>query len=59
MARQPLSCLRKVHFVGAADPGPTDLSAAPSLSASGTTYEQFNFGNPNDTSFLLLQYVAP
>ena len=44
---------------GAADPGPTDLSAAPSLSASGTTYEQFDFGNPNDTAFLLLQYAAP
>jgi hypothetical protein len=44
---------------GAADPGPTDLSAAPSLSATGTTYEQFNFGNPNDLELEVLEYISP
>ena len=44
---------------GAADPGPTDLTAAPNLSAVGTTYEQFGFSNPNDTSFEILIYTNP
>jgi len=44
---------------GAADPGSTDLSAATSLSAVGTTYEQFDFLNPNDLSFLLLVFSNP
>ncbi|MCG8433446.1 MAG: pre-peptidase C-terminal domain-containing protein [Gammaproteobacteria bacterium] len=35
---------------GAADPGGTDLSAAASLSVSGTTYEQFAIGNDFDLS---------
>jgi hypothetical protein len=33
---------------GAADPGETDLSAAPLQSVVGTTYEQFGFGDPFD-----------
>ena len=44
---------------GAPDPGPTDVSAASSLSAVGTTYEQFGFSNPNDLSFELLIYTNP
>ena len=44
---------------GAADPGPTDLSAAPSLSAAGTTYEQFDGGNPNDLELEVLEYISP
>lgn len=42
---------------GAADPGPTDLSAAAVLSATGVTYELFNAGNPNDLTGLTLSYV--
>ncbi|MDJ0908083.1 MAG: pre-peptidase C-terminal domain-containing protein [Woeseiaceae bacterium] len=41
----------------AADPGPTDLSEATSLSADGTTYELFNFSNTNDLSWKLLIYT--
>ncbi len=44
---------------GAPDPGPTDLSTATGLSAVGTTYEQFNFGNPNDLSSTQLDYSNP
>ena len=40
----------------AADPGPTDLSEATSLSGVGTTYEQFDFINTNDLSWRLLIY---
>jgi hypothetical protein len=39
----------------AANPGPTDLSAAGALSAVGTTYEQF-FG-PADLSGVTLNYA--
>ena len=41
---------------GAADPGETDLSANPSQSASGTTYEQFSFGDPTDLSGVTVDY---
>ena len=44
---------------GAPDPGPTDLSNALDLSAVGTTYEQFNFGNPNDLDSAILIYTNP
>ncbi|MGH8495991.1 MAG: pre-peptidase C-terminal domain-containing protein [Gammaproteobacteria bacterium] len=33
---------------GAADPGPSDLSSSPTWPVTGTTYEQFTFGSPND-----------
>lgn len=39
---------------GTADPGPTDLSTAPALPVSGTTYEVFGSGNDNDLSDSLL-----
>ncbi len=41
---------------GASDPGSTDLSAAPTLSAIGTTYELFDSDNPNDLSGVILDY---
>ncbi len=44
---------------GAVDPGATDLSGAAGLSAVGTTYEQFDFLNPNDLSFQLLIFTNP
>ena len=43
---------------GAADPGPTDLSAAPNQSNATTVYEQFNFGNPNDLAELTINYAT-
>lgn len=42
---------------GAADPGPTDLSAAPNQSNAGTVYEQFTFADPNDLTGLILSYT--
>ena len=42
---------------GAADPGSTDLSAAPAQSNAGTVYEQFSFGDPNDLSNLIISYT--
>ena len=42
---------------GVADPGVTDLSANPAQSATGTTYEQFTFGNPNDLSGITVDYT--
>ncbi len=42
---------------GAADPGATDLSGGGPFSATGTTYEQFNVGNPNDLSGIVFSYV--
>ncbi len=41
---------------GAADPGATDLSANPSQPATGTTYEAFGFGNPNDLDNASLEF---
>lgn len=41
---------------GAADPGATDLSASPSQPVAGTTYELFDFGNPNDLSGASLDF---
>jgi hypothetical protein len=41
---------------GAADPGPTDLSAGGPYDKSGTTYEQFNFGNPFDLGDSVLNF---
>ncbi len=43
---------------GAVDPGPTDLSANPLQSTSGTVYELFNSGNPNDLANTDLFFVA-
>ncbi|MEM1438368.1 MAG: hypothetical protein AAF545_08550 [Pseudomonadota bacterium] len=42
---------------GVADPGPTDLSAAPNQSNAGTVYEQFDFANPNDLADLIISYT--
>ena len=42
---------------GAADPGETDLSSAGFIPASGTSYEQFGFGDENDLSNTTLQLV--
>ena len=42
---------------GAADPGATDLSAAPNQSNAGTVYERFTFSNPNDLSNLIISYT--
>ncbi|MDX2436241.1 MAG: pre-peptidase C-terminal domain-containing protein [Acidobacteriota bacterium] len=42
---------------GAADPGATDLSAAGGLSATGTTYELFDFGNPFDLDLSTLNFT--
>ena len=42
---------------GAANPGRTDLSAAGSLSATGTTYERFGPFRPADLSFLTLPFL--
>ncbi|MEM9321259.1 MAG: hypothetical protein AAGA41_00380 [Pseudomonadota bacterium] len=42
---------------GVADPGPTDLSAAPNQSNAGTVYEQFDFINENDLSDLIITYT--
>ena len=44
---------------GAADPGETDLSAASGLSADGTTYELFTYGDPFDLSGSTLIFEAP
>ncbi len=44
---------------GAANPGPTDLSTGPPLSASGTTYQLFTAGSPFDLDFTSLLFVAP
>ncbi len=41
---------------GAADPGATDLSANGPYSKSGTTYELFNGGNPNDLDNTVLTF---
>ncbi len=41
---------------GTADPGATDLSAAASLSAAGTTYQLFTTGNPFDLQGLTLDF---
>jgi len=46
--------------LGASDPGETDLSAAGTLSASGTTYELFTgSSDPFDLSGQTLLFVAP
>lgn len=42
---------------GAADPGPTDLSAGTTYPVSGTTYELFTGGNAFDLSNTTLDYV--
>jgi hypothetical protein len=43
---------------GAADPGSTDLSsAAGGLSATGTTSELFDFGNPFDLDLSTLDFL--
>ena len=42
---------------GAANPGETDLSAAGSLSAQGTTFEQFVAGDAFDLAFLSLFFL--
>lgn len=41
---------------GAADPGPTDVSAASALSANGTTYEVFDSLAPNDLGGTSLEF---
>ena len=41
---------------GAANPGPTYLSAAGPFSKSGTTYELFNAGNPHDLTGKVLVF---
>ncbi len=41
---------------GAADPGPTDLSAAAGLSVVGTTYQLFTAGDPFDLQGLTLEF---
>ena len=41
---------------GAANPGPTNLSAAGPFSKSGTTYELFNAGNPVDLTGKVLVF---
>ena len=42
---------------GAADPGPTDLSAGGPFPAAGTTYEQFTGGNPFDLTGANLSFL--
>ncbi len=42
---------------GAADPGPTDLSAGGPFPAAGTTYEQFTFGSPFDLTGANLSFL--
>jgi len=42
---------------GAADPGPTDLSAGGPFAAAGTTYEQFTGGNPFDLTGANLSFL--
>lgn len=44
---------------GAADPGETDLSAASSLSAVGTTYELFTSVDPFDLALIILNFLVP
>ncbi|MEL7023249.1 MAG: carboxypeptidase-like regulatory domain-containing protein [Pseudomonadota bacterium] len=43
---------------GAADPGEVDLTGAAGLSATGTTYELFFFGE-NDLTDAVLDFIAP
>lgn len=43
----------------ATDPGETDLSAAASLSASGTTYEQFFSFDPFDLANTTILFEVP
>ncbi|MGS2720616.1 hypothetical protein [Paraglaciecola aestuariivivens] len=42
---------------GVADPGGSDLSVLGSLFSSGTQYELFNAGNPNDLSGAVLEFT--
>lgn len=42
---------------GALDPGASDLSVVGSFSSSGSQYELFNFGNPNDLSGVVLEFT--
>ena len=42
---------------GAADPGPTDLSAGGPFPAAGTTYEHFAFGSPFDLTGANLSFL--
>lgn len=42
---------------GVVDPGASDLNALGNFSASGTQYELFNAGNPNDLSGVVLEFT--
>jgi hypothetical protein len=42
---------------GAADPGASDLSSSATWPAAGTTYELFDFGNPNDLTGVMLDFL--